>query len=168
MAFEIRILRYAKEHVSKAESLLVELKSIDRAVLDAVNQAEKQYRNATVHGRNFVPIEFMEADNEFKRQQFRYELLQSKVLLNLTLSFTFCSELIHAILENQQNEGYIMSVKLIIDRIIYVATESSMRHANLAPLASAVARTESMILLRDNVKLSLIKRNLLKFRNEIS
>ena len=170
MGMQIRVVRYAREHAEKAGNLLEELIDIRRELNDKIVRVDDIYTNALTNGERFVPISFMRADHEFNRYRVRMEAIQNDIIMNLTLSLSFCAEMVKLMVEDptEENLNYKMRVRLVIDRVIKIATDKAMNRASLAPLAAAIAKIESVILLRDNVNLGLIRRRIMDFRIRIS
>ena len=90
--------------------------------------------------------------------------------MNLTLSLSFCAEMVKLMVEDPSDENlnYKMRVRLVIDRVIEVATDEAMNRTSLAPLAAAISKIESVILLRGDMNLGLIRRRIMDFRIRIS
>lgn len=170
MGMQIRVVRYAREHAEKAGNLLEELIDIRRELNDKIVRVDDIYTNALTNGERFVPISFMRSDHEFNRYRVRMEAIQNDIIMNLTLSLSFCAEMVKLMVEDptEENLNYKMRVRLVIDRVIKIATDKAMNRASLAPLAAAIAKIESVILLRDNVNLGLIRRRIMDFRIRIS
>ncbi|MBO5580140.1 MAG: hypothetical protein J5952_09320 [Prevotella sp.] len=170
MAMVVRVYRYAKQHVEQAENLLGELVEIRKKLDVKAERAENVYTDALASGDIFVPIVFMRRDNEFNRYKVRMEEKQNQVVLNLSLSLSFCAELVHSMIHDPSEEalGYKIRVRHIVDRVIDVATDEAMDRASLAPLAPAIAKIESEITLNDFDKLGLIKKHLMSFRDRMS
>lgn len=170
MGMVVRVYRYARQHAEQAEILLAELVEIRKILHVKAEKADNIYTEALANGDTYVPISFMRSDNEFNRYKMRMEEKQNQVVMNLSLSLSFCAELVSSMIHDQSGEalGYKIRVRHVIDRIISVATDEAMNRASLAPLAPAIARIESEITQNDFDKLGLIKRHLMDFRNRMS
>lgn len=170
MGMQIRVVRYAREHAEKAEKLLEELIAIRTKLNGKIERVDDIYTSALTNGDSYVPISFMRADHEFNRYRVRMEAIQNDIVMNLTLSLSFCAELVKLMVEEpiEENLNYKMRVRLVIDRVIEVATNEAMNRALLAPIAAAIAKIESVILLGDDVNLGLIRRRVMDFRIRIS
>ena len=170
MGMVVRIFRYARQHVEQAEKLKDDLIDIRKKLNIKVERVEDIYTGALTKGDRYVPVCFMKSDYDFNRYRVRMEEVQNQVVMNLALSLSFCAELVSSMVHVDESEalGYKVRVRNIIDRVIAVATDEAMNRASLAPLASAIAKIESDIILYDADKLTLIRRHLLDFRARIS
>lgn len=170
MSMVVRVYRYARQHVEQAEKLLKEMVEIRKKLSAKAEKAENIYTDALTNGDIFVPIDFMKSDNEFNIYKVRMEEKQNQVVMNLSLSLSFCAELVYSMIHAPSGEalGYKIRVRNIIDRIITVATDEAMNRASLAPLAPVIAKIESEITLNGFDKLGLIKKHLMAFRDRIS
>lgn len=165
----VRVYRYARLHAEQAEKLLEELVEIRKKLHVRAERADDIYTDALANGDTYVPISFMRSDNEFNRYKTRMEEKQNHVVMNLSLSLSFCAELVCWMIHDETEEalGYKVRLRHIIDRIISVATDDAMNRASLAPLAPSIAKIESEITLNDFDKLGLIKKHLMEFRDRI-
>lgn len=166
----IRVYRYARQHVEQAEKLLDELKGIRIELNKRAMRTENIYTDALTNADPYVPIAFMRSDNEFNRYRLRMEEKQNLVVVNLSFSLSFCAKLVSAMVHDEESEawGYKVRIRNIIDRGIAIATDEAMDKVSLAPLASAIAKMESEIILNEVSNLILIKRHLMEFRTKIS
>lgn len=170
MSMVIRVYRYARQHAELAEKQLTELVEIRRDLSIKAKKAGDIYTDALANGDLYVPISFMRSDNEFMRYKILTEKMQDKVVLHLTLSLSFCAELVYSMIHDPSEEalGFKIRVRNIIERIVNVATNEAMNMASLAPLAPSIAKIESEIVLNDFDKLRLIKKILMSFRERMS
>jgi hypothetical protein len=170
MGMQIRVVRYAREHAEKARKLLEELIAIRTKLNGKIVRVDDIYTSALTDGDRYVPISFMRADHEFNRYRVRMEAIQNDIIMNLTLSLSFCAEMVKLMVEDPSDENlnYKMRVRLVIDRVIEVATDEAMNRTSLAPLAAAISKIESVILLRGDMNLGLIRRRIMDFRIRIS
>lgn len=170
MEMVIRVYRYARQHVDLAEKQLSELVDIRKKLNTRIERVENAYTDALTNGDIYVPVSFMRRDIEFNRYKTRMEEKQHQVVMNLSLSLSFCAELVYSMIHDTSEEalGYKIRVRHIIDRIIDIATDEVMNGSSLASLAPAIAKIESEITLNGFDKLGLIKKHLMSFRDRIS
>lgn len=170
MGMVIRVYRYARQHADLAEKQLAELVDIRRKLNIRIERAENAYTDALANGDTYVPVSFMRCDNEFNRYKIRMEEKQHQVVMNLSVSLSFCAELVYSMIHDSSEEalGYKIRVRHIIERIIDIATDEVMNGASLAALAPAIAKIECEITLNEFDKLRLIKKHLMSFREKIS
>lgn len=166
----IRVYRYAKQHVDRADVLLKELIVLRKKFGEWASRTNSIYTDALANSYSYVPINFMRGNNETNRYKMKMEEMQSQVVLNLSLSLSFCAELVYLMVHESSEEalGYKIRVRRIIDQIIEIATNEAMDNASLASLAPSIAKIESVITLYDFDRLRLMKNRLMNFRNRIS
>ena len=166
----IRIYRYARQHVDRADELLQEVIEIRKNMDEWASRTNDIYTNALANSDSYVPISFMRGNNETNRYKMKMENKQNKVVLNLSLSLSFCAELVYLMAHDSSEEalGYKIRVRKIIDRVIEIATNVAMSNAPLASLAPSIAKIESVITRNNTEKLRLMKIHLMNFRNRIS
>ena len=166
----IRIYRYGRQHVDRADELLQEVIEIRKNMDEWASRTNDIYTNALANSDSYVPISFMRGNNETNRYKMKMENKQNKVVLNLSLSLSFCAELVYLMAHDSSEEalGYKIRVRKIIDRVIEIATNVAMSNAPLASLAPSIAKIESVITLNNTEKLRLMKIHLMNFRNRIS
>lgn len=170
MTMVIRVYRYARQHADRAEELLQELIEIRNNLDEWATRTNAIYTDALANSFPYVPIVFMKGNNEANRYKMQMENKQNQVVLNLSLSLSFCAELICEMARESSSEalGYKIRVRKIIDRIIDIATNDAMSNAPLGSLAPSIAKIESVITLNNAEHLRLMKIHLLNFRNKIS
>ena len=91
----IRIYRYARQHVDRADELLQEVIEIRKNMDEWASRTNDIYTNALANSDSYVPISFMRGNNETNRYKMKMENKQNKVVLNLSLSLSFCAELVY-------------------------------------------------------------------------
>lgn len=170
MGMVVRVYRYARQHADRAEELLQELIEIKKSLNDWASKTNDIYTNALANSDSYVPINFMRGNNEANRYNMKMVDKQNQVMLNLSLSLSFCAELVYLMARDSSDEalGYKIRVRRTIDRIIDIATHDAMSNAPLASLAPSIAKIESVIALNSAEQLRLIKIHLMNFRNKIS
>lgn len=166
----LRVLRYARESLSKAERQLADLSQIWQQLEDIAENTDQIYRSAIVHGDQCVPIDFMRFDNEFRRLRMRIDETQSKVLVNLSLTLSYCSQLLDYTIEHPQGSSlhYRYEIRQLIGRSADIATNRAMFRSSLSNIAILVAQMESKILLNSMKELEPIRNSLFHFRLKIT
>lgn len=169
MGKEIRILRYSREYAEQAVNLLYELKQIIGDYEVAEKDLERLYRNSLVHGVDIVPLKYIRLYDKLMVLQKKRINKHDEVVKNLTMSLSFCSELVAWMIEDETGEAknYKVRTRRVIDRVISIATDNAINQNKLAPLTVPIAKMESIILLHEDNDLILIRRSLLEFRNQI-
>lgn len=170
MSNVIRVFRYARQHAEEAERKLGELVVLQKNLNDWAVRTENIYIDALANGDTYVPISFIRGYNESNRYKIRIADMQNRIVMNLSLSLSFCAELVCLIIHNPESEalGYKIRIRGLIDRIIKISTSEAMERASLAPLSPAIAKIESEIALNEFGVLRLMKNHLMDFRAKIS
>ena len=84
----IRVYRYARQHVDRADELLQEVIEIRTNMDEWASRTNDIYTNALANSDSYVPINFMRGNNETNRYKMKMENKQNKVVLNLSLSLS--------------------------------------------------------------------------------
>lgn len=166
----VRIFRYARQHADKAEIQLSELETLQKKLHDWSVRTDSMYTDALANGDTYVPISFMRGYKEYNRYRTRVEDMENLIVMNLSLSLSFCAELVCSMIHDPESEalGYKLRIRIIVDKIIKIATSEALDRASLAPLSPAIAKIESEIALNEFSVLRLMKNHLMEFRAKIS
>lgn len=166
----IRVFRYARQHAEEAERKLGELVVLQKKLYDWTVRTDNIYTDALANGDIYVPISFMRGYKEYNRYRSRTEDMQNLIVMNLSLSLSFCAELVSSMIHDPESEalGYKIRIRGLIDKIIKIATCEAMDRVSLASLSPAIAKIESEIALNEFGVLRLMKNHLMDFRAKIS
>ena len=166
----VRVFRYARQHADEAERQLSELETLQKKLHDWAVRTDNIYTDALANGEIYVPISFMRGYKEYNRYTRRTEDMKNLIVMNLSLSLSFCAELVSSMVHDPESEalGYKIRLRGLVDKIIKIATSDAMNGASLAPLSPAIAKIESEIALNEFSVLRLMKNHLMEFRAKIS
>lgn len=166
----VRVFRYARQHADEAERQLDELVALKKKLNEWSVRTDNIYTDALANGEIYVPISFMRGYKEYNRYTRRTEDMKNLIVMNLSLSLSFCAELVSSMVHDPESEalGYKIRLRGLVDKIIKIATSDAMNGASLAPLSPAIAKIESEIALNEFSVLRLMKNHLMEFRAKIS
>ena len=165
-----RLFRFAKDHAQKAHGLLAQAAREQDIVSGKAEKANTNYRKTLLKGVQYVPVEFMKADNSFEGAKLRFESTQQELIMNIAYSLSFCSEIISNIVATQDVNllVYRKRVRMHVEELISITQSSVLQRASLVALVPFLAQMESEIVVKDPIRFGRLRHVLKNYRLTIS